>query len=41
MKTIRKILIAFGNLFDPGWYADKINNKLGVYEWAKRSKFRK
>ena len=31
----------FGNLFDVGWWADKINSKLGVYEWAKKSKFRK
>ena len=31
----------FGNLFDMGWWANKINSKLGVYEWAKKSKFRK
>ena len=41
MGIIRKLLIAFGNLFDPGWYADKINTKLGVYEWAKKSPVRK
>jgi hypothetical protein len=32
---MRKILIMFGNLFDMGWWANKINSKLGVYEWAK------
>ena len=31
----------FGNLFDIGWWADKIISKLGLYEWAKRSSFRK
>jgi len=41
MEKIRKLLITLGNLFDVGWYADKINSKLGVYEWAKKSKFRK
>jgi hypothetical protein len=41
MGMIRKLLIMFGNLFDPGWYADKINTKLGVYEWTKKSRFRK
>ena len=41
MEKIRKLLIAFGNLFDVGWYADKINSKLGVYKWAKKSKLRK
>ena len=33
---MRKILIAIGNLFDIGWWADKINQKLGIYEWAKK-----
>jgi len=41
MNKLRSILIMFGNLFDPGWYADKINTKLGVYEWAKKSPVRK
>ena len=41
MEVLKKILITFGNLFDTGWYADKINSKLGVYDWAKKSKFRK
>lgn len=41
MKLLRKILIAFGNLFDIGWWANKINTKLGVYEKAKESRFRK
>ncbi len=41
MKIVRKILIAFGNMFDPGWYANKINEKLGIYEWTKKSRFRK
>ena len=31
----------FGNLFDMGWWANKINKKLGVYEWAKKSSIRK
>ena len=30
-----------GNIFDTGWWADKINTKLGVYKWTKKSKFRK
>ena len=38
---MRKLLIAFGNLFDMGWWANKINTKLGVYEWAKKSPIRK
>ena len=38
---IRKILETIGNLFDMGWWADKINTHLGVYEWARRSRFRK
>ena len=38
---MRKLLIAFGNLFDMGWWANKINTKLGVYEWAKKSSIRK
>jgi hypothetical protein len=38
---MRKLLIMFGNLFDIGWWADKINSKLGIYEWAKNTSFRK
>ena len=38
---MRKLLIAFGNLFDMGWWANKINTKLGLYKWAKKSRFRK
>jgi len=38
---MRKLLIMFGNLFDMGWWANKINSKLGVYEWAKKSSIRK
>jgi hypothetical protein len=38
---MRKILLFIGNLFDVGWWADKINSKLGIYEWAKKSSFRK
>jgi hypothetical protein len=41
MKLLRKILITFGNLFDIGWWANKINTKLGLYEKAKESRFRK
>ena len=36
---MRKILILIGNIFDIGWWADKINSKLGIYEWAKKSSF--
>ena len=38
---MRKILILIGNIFDIGWWADKSNQKLGIYEWAKKSSFRK
>jgi len=30
-----------GNIFDVSWWADKINSKLGLYEWTKKSRFRK
>ena len=30
-----------GNIFDVGWWADKINSRTGVYELAKKTKFRK
>jgi len=36
---MRKILETIGNLFDMGWWANKINSRLGVYEWARRSRF--
>ena len=38
---MRKILIVIGNLFDVGWWADKINRKLGVYERTQNTKFYK
>jgi hypothetical protein len=41
MKLLRKLLIMFGNLFDIGWWADKINTKLGLYKLAEKSRFRK
>ena len=41
MKTIKKILEAFSNLFDPAWYADKISTKYGLYDKAKKSSIHK
>lgn len=38
---MRKILIMIGNLFDVGWWADKINRKLGVYDRAQNNRFYK
>ena len=41
MKTIKRILEGFSNLFDPGWYADRISTKFGLYDKAKKSSIRK
>ena len=30
-----------GNLFDMSWWAQIIGEKLGLYKWARNSKFRK
>ena len=38
---MRKILIVIGNLFDVGWWADKINRKLGMYERTQNTRFYK
>ena len=36
---MRKILIVIGNLFDVGWWSDKINRRLGVYDRTQNTKF--
>ena len=38
---MKKILEFIGNIFDTGWWADKINEKLGVYKWTRNTKFYK
>lgn len=38
---MRKILLFIGNIFDLNWWADKINEKLGVYKWTQNTKFYK
>jgi|TARA_R110001583_G_scaffold43557_1_gene138607 hypothetical protein len=41
MGIMLKFYKMLGNIFDMSWWADKINSKLGLYEWAKKSRFRK
>ena len=38
---MRKILIRIKNLFDVGWWVNKINTRLGVYERTQNTRFYK
>ena len=41
MGIMLKFYKMLGNIFDMGWWAQIIGDKLGLYKWARNNRFRK